>query len=127
MAQPVAVPEGYRCPLCPTHDDDTFFHSNIVGAPICQGCTIDISMLIDQPERPDDVVLDRLEALTGLTFREYKKISLEQSIEDLERRLRPENLERESRTATVLGLSLKEFADGLKRLIQDYRDEIARL
>jgi len=47
---------------------------------------------IEEDERPDDLVLDRLEKITGLTFPEYQKLGFEEFVDDLETRLRPENV-----------------------------------
>jgi hypothetical protein len=128
VAQPVAVPEQYRCPLCPTHKDDTFFHSKIVGAPICEGCATEISNLVEEEERPEDGVLDRLEAFTGLTFRDYKRIAFEEFIEDFEDRLTPENVEREARVEmAITGRTLEEVTRGWRGLVEHYRAEIRRL
>ncbi len=128
MAHPVNVPEGYQCPLCPSHRDEKFFHSRIVGAPICEGCDDDISWLVEETERPDDPVLDRLEALTGLSFREYKRIAFEEFVADFEARLRPENVEREARLEMqVTGRSLEGVARGWRRLVEHYKAEIRRL
>lgn len=128
MAQPVTVPPDYRCPLCPTHKDDTFFSSKIVGAPICEGCATEISNFVEDAERPDDGVLDRLEALTGMTFREYKRIAFEEFVEDFEDRLRPENVEREARLEIIVtGRSLEDVARGWRDLVDHYRTEIRRL
>ena len=96
MSKPrVEVPPGYKCPLCPDHVDDEFVPSRILGVPICDGCAIEISHLIDEDERPDDLVLDHIERITGLTFPEYQKLGFEEFVDDLEGRLRPENLEAE--------------------------------
>ena len=39
----VDVPEGYRCPFCPEHDDEDFFvWESLLADPICLGCTHDI-------------------------------------------------------------------------------------
>ncbi len=91
----VQVLPGYRCPLCPDHVDMEFVHSRILGGPICEGCAIEISHFIEEDDRPEDAVLDRLEEITGLTFREYQKLGFEEFVEDLGWRLLPENREAE--------------------------------
>ncbi len=128
MIRRVKVPDGYRCPFCPDHRDDTFYFTRIVGAPICEGCDIDLSNFVEDEERPDDPLLDRLEALTGLSFREYRRMAFEETIEDFERRLRPENVRREAAVEMlVTGRSLDEVTKGWKKLIAHYRAELERL
>ncbi len=92
MDKSLKVPEDYVCPLCPDHEDDTFFYSNIVGELICEGCMTEISYFVEEYGRPDDFVLDGLVALTGLSFPEFKRISIEEFVEDFENRLKPENV-----------------------------------
>jgi hypothetical protein len=128
MAESVTVPTNYHCPLCPDHEDDTFFYSKIVGAPICEGCAIEISHFVEADERPDDFILDRLEVLTGLSFPQYKRIAFEEFVEDFESRLRPENVEREAQVEMrITGRSLEEVISGWRSLIERYQSEISRL
>jgi hypothetical protein len=108
--------------------DDTFFYSKIVGAPICEGCAIEISHFVEADERPDDFVLDRLEALTGLSFPQYKRTAFEEFIEDFEQRLKPENVEREAQVEMqITGCSREEVVKGWRSLIEHYKSEINRL
>jgi hypothetical protein len=128
MAGSVKVPKDYRCPLCPDHEDETFFHSTILGAPICEGCAIEISHFVEADERPNDFVLDRLEALTQLSFRQYKRIAFEEFVEDFENRLKPEDVEREVQVEMqITGRSLEEVVKGWRGLIEHYQAEINRL
>jgi hypothetical protein len=76
----LTVPEGYRCPLCPDHEDDAFVWSAVMKAPVCRGCSHDILNLVTDEERLQDSVLDRIEALTGLTYHEYQILELESAI-----------------------------------------------
>ena len=128
MTESVKVPRDYHCPFCPDHEDDTFFYSRIVKAPICEGCAIEISHFVEADERPDDFLLDRLEALTGFTFPQYKRMAFEEFIEDFEGRLKPENVEREAQAEMrITGRSLEEVVKGWRGLIVHYKSEIDRL
>ena len=128
MVKSVTVAKTYRCPLCPDHVDDTFVFSKIMGVAICDGCGIEISHFVEADERPNDLVLDRLEALTGLTFPQYKRIAFEEFVEDFEHRLKPENVEREAQAEMrITGRSLEEVVNGWRRLIAHYESEINRL
>lgn len=119
------VPTGYRCPLCPDHVDTEFVPSRIVGVPICDGCAIEISHFIEEDERPDDLVLDRLERITGLTFREYQKLGFEEFIDDLQWRLRPENLESEvEHQRHLTNQTRDQVVDHWKSCINLYRERI---
>jgi hypothetical protein len=121
MSEPVRVPLEYRCPLCPNHRDDLFYDSKILGSPICEGCSVEISMLLDQDERPEDPVLDRLEAITGLTFKECRKIYIEEAIQDLENRLKPEYM------ASFAEETSKQLVKEWKRTIEYYKAELQKL
>lgn len=128
MTESVEVPKGYHCPFCPDHEDDTFSYSKIVGAPICEGCAIEISHFVEADERPNDFLLDRLEALTGLSFPQYKRMAFEEFVEDFENRLKPENVSRGAQEEMqITGRSLDEVVKGWRGLIEHYRSEINRL
>ncbi len=128
MTKSVQVPENYQCPFCPGHKDDTFFYSKIVRAPICEGCAIEISHFVEADERPDDFVLDRLEALTGLSFPQYKRMAFEEFVEDFEQRLKPENVGRETQLEMqITGCSLEDVVKRWKGLVEHYKSEINRL
>ena len=128
MVETVTVAKNYRCPFCPNHDDETFVFSKVVGAPICEGCAIEISYFVEADERPNDLVLDRLEALTGLSFRQYKRIAFEELVEDFERRLTVENVEHEAQVEMqATGRSLEEVIKRWRGLIAHYESEINRL
>jgi len=122
------VAAGYRCPLYPDHADDEFVVSRIVGAPICEGCAIEISHFIEADERPDDLVLDRLEATTGLSFPEYQKLAFEELVDDLAQRLLPENIDREVEyQRRITGQSREEVVDHWKTCVETYNARIRRL
>jgi hypothetical protein len=38
----LAVPDGYRCPLCPDHQDEQFGRHPLLAEPLCQGCLIEL-------------------------------------------------------------------------------------
>lgn len=102
--------------------------SRIVGAPICEGCADDISHLIEDDERPDDPILDRVEEITGLAFPECQKLGFEEFVDDLENRLRLENVEAEvefERRHT--GLSRNEVLEAWRKCIDSYRERIRAL
>lgn len=76
------LPEGYRCPLCPGHQDekDAFRWCELLSAPICQGCWYEIHFgLVGWDDRPTDdqynhvTTIERLEKLTGATYRALKE------------------------------------------------------
>ena len=74
----IEVPPDYICPLCPDHKDDEFVWSDLLKAPICRGCSHDIWALIAwTDERDQDIILDRIEQITGLSFRQYQLIEFE--------------------------------------------------
>jgi hypothetical protein len=124
----VEVPNGYQCPLCPDHKDDIFVNSKVVGKPICEGCSIEISHFAEEDERPDDFVLDRLEKLTNLSFHEYKKLAFEENIEEFEWRLQPENIDSEARfEMEITKKSFDEVVSHWKEIIVHYKNEIEKL
>lgn len=67
----VEVPEGYRCPFCPDHDDDNddfFIWDLILKQPICRGCTYDLYYALLEANKEETIGIDllhRLEELTG--------------------------------------------------------------
>jgi hypothetical protein len=124
----IKVPENYKCPLCPHHKDDVFHQSKVVGAPICRGCSIDISILAEQDERPDDLLLDRLEELTGLSFHEYKSLVFEEVIEEYKRMLQAENIDRETKVQIkITGQSFDEVVANWRENIEYYQNELDKL
>jgi hypothetical protein len=75
------LPEGYRCPLCPGHQDeaDDFEWCELLSAPICRGCGYEIHYgFVGWEDRPTPgqynhvATIDRLEKLTGSTYRDLK-------------------------------------------------------
>jgi hypothetical protein len=124
----VEVPPGYRCPLCPDHADTEFVASRILGAPICEGCAIEISHFIEDDERPDDALLDRLEEISGLTFPEYQKLGFEELVDDFEARLRPENVEAEvAQQRRFTHQTRDEVVEHWRACVREYRERIRAL
>lgn len=74
------MPEGYRCPLCPEHEDEKFEWNVLLNAYVCQGCSHDIFSLLADDKRIDDPVMDRLEEATGLSFYECQVVYLQEEI-----------------------------------------------
>jgi hypothetical protein len=81
----VAVPPGYRCPLCPNHDDDQFFPSPLFEGPICLGCSIELASFAEEAERRDDFLIDMVEQLTGRAWSECRVVILQSELEYRER------------------------------------------
>jgi hypothetical protein len=65
----VEVPEGYRCPFCPSHaDEDFYIWDLILEQPICDGCTYDLYYALLEAHLKNSVLTDlfpKLEELTG--------------------------------------------------------------
>ena len=40
------VPVGYRCPFCADHEDDEFYHSDLIGRPLCADCHEELNYLL---------------------------------------------------------------------------------
>jgi hypothetical protein len=72
LSEYFTMPEGYRCPLCPTHDDDDFCWHHLLSTPICRACSHEIINLVYDEKRIDDSALDQLEAVTGLSYEELQ-------------------------------------------------------
>lgn len=75
----------YRCPLCPDHEDDVFAWSATLQKPICEGCDYELwnDILCEEIRPANSTVLNRLEKLTGLSFKEYRLIEFENTVEVL--------------------------------------------
>lgn len=124
----VDVPEGYTCPLCPDHHDETFVHSRIVGTPICEGCSIELSYYTDDESHPNDILLDRLEELTGLSFHEYQRLAFEENIAEFRRRLLPENVDQEAELEMkITGRPFDEVVRHWRELVEYYQKRIDKL
>jgi hypothetical protein len=128
MSTPVNVEPGYRCPLCPDHDDESLEESAVVGSPICEGCAVELDHFLDDDERAEDAVLDRLEKVTGLTFLQLRKRWLIATVRDFEDRLLPEN---QNAAATMemkaTGDELASVVNRWQRLVSQWRAQLAQL
>jgi hypothetical protein len=124
----VNVSSNYQCPLCTNHKDDVFYNSKIVDKPICEGCSIELSHFVEEDERPDDFLLDSLEKLTGLHFNEYKRLGLEETLEEFQRKLLPENIKDEtSLEMKITGRSFDEVVNHWNNMVEYYQNEINKL
>jgi len=68
----VDVSDDYHCPMCRDHEDDIFYQSRVLGQPICQGCSIELSDLIFEPGRPDDPTVDAIEIVLSKPWHEIR-------------------------------------------------------
>lgn len=126
----VKVPKNYECPLCTccTGKQELFFYSKIIDAPICQACSTELDVLIEANERPDEPLLDRIEEITGLTYREYKIIGYEQILETYESLKKPETFFKDSKEIfEVTGKSPKDIMDHYRNVVSHYRNELKKL
>ncbi len=76
MREPVSVPENYRCPFCPDHQDDVFYKIELITQPICEGCKIELSHFSDEEELRDDPLITAVEQYLGLPWRACQCILL---------------------------------------------------
>lgn len=117
----IHVPQNYRCPLCPDHEDDVFEWSDLLHAPICEGCAYDIYNAFMSQEDPGTVETNRIKEILGLIFRECKLLYLQEQTEYLkyekyrEEKWLSKHLSREDR--------IKE----LQARIEQYEADTARL
>ncbi len=88
--RPVEVPEGYRCPLCPGHEDEDFFvWESLLADPICHGCIHDIfnALLLFPPvDLVDPEKIPSLEKLTGKPALELAILVVQEDIAELDHR-----------------------------------------
>lgn len=82
--QAIEVPEGYRCPLCPDHDDDDFCWSALLQQPVCISCTYDIWNDFRSDDGSDfgEYALRKIMEITGLNFQQAKFNYLKESFKD---------------------------------------------
>ncbi len=83
MIMYILVPDGYRCPLCPDHEDEHFEWSNLLKAPICEGCTYDIHNALMSDDDPGFVETELLKQILRLNFTECKLLYLQEQIDYL--------------------------------------------
>ena len=80
----IHVPQNYRCPLCPDHEDSVFEWSDLLHAPICEGCTYDIHSAFMSQEDPETIETNSIKKILGLSFRECKLLYLQEQTEFIE-------------------------------------------
>ena len=117
----ISVAKGYRCPLCPDHqdDEDEFAWCNLLHAPICWGCTYDIYYgLVGWDERPTSEQYnhaDTIELMEQITKKSFHQLKYLYIIEILE-----------ERTGTVpkflKGLSFQDLSDSELRDLNEKLD-----
>lgn len=123
MSEYFSMPEGYRCPLCPDHDDDKFCWDPLLSSPICQGCSHEIINLVCDEKRIDDSALDRLEAVTGLTYEELQVAVLGPEIRRMAMSLEPEELLKVDKRRGQL--TAEEWIEGRRQDLARYRRLVA--
>jgi hypothetical protein len=125
----VEVPDNYQCPLCPcAHPGKPFFPSQTVGAPICQGCTIDLSHYLERDDRAQDPLLDALERVTGLSFPECRRKYYREIIDLFRQKLAPERQEQEvAFEAAHTGRSREQIVAHWKDVLAGYETDLQRL
>lgn len=79
----IRVPPNYRCPLCPNHEDELFEWSDLLRAPICEGCTYDIHNALLSPEDPGCIETEKIKNILGLSFDECKLLYMQEQIEHI--------------------------------------------
>lgn len=73
------IPSGYRCPLCPDHQDDEFVWHELAKTYICLGCCYEIDCGLDFDKQPTFKeyncadTIERLLALLSVSYEEIKR------------------------------------------------------
>jgi hypothetical protein len=79
MATPPEIPVGYRCPLCPDHQDEDFVWHELAEAYVCLGCRYEIDFGLDFEKQPTFAeyiyadIIERLLVLLGVSYEEAKR------------------------------------------------------
>src|SRR2546425_1248179 len=72
----VDVPDEYRCPLCPEHQDDAFERTPFLDLPICSGCAVELDHYALTPyERlssPTKRWADEIARLAGRSWDDFR-------------------------------------------------------
>lgn len=123
MSDYFPMPEGYRCPLCPDHDDDKFCWDPLLSSPICQGCSHEIINLVVDVNPIKDSALERLMEVTGLAYEELQVAVLGPHIRYLERVLQPEN--QSEITWGRVGQEAEEIIEDYQRSLSECRRLLA--
>ncbi|WP_026842860.1 hypothetical protein [Citrifermentans bremense] len=83
MATPPEIQAGYRCPLCPDHQDEDFFWLELAGTYVCDACRYEIDCGLDFATQPTIAeyncadTIERLLTLLGVNYEELKRRHLE--------------------------------------------------
>jgi hypothetical protein len=84
--EPVAVPAGYHCPLCPDHRDERFGCHSLIPVPLCDACLIELDQyaLTRYPALRSDWRrhADTLEELAGRPWRELRTVIIREQLDD---------------------------------------------
>ena len=125
----VQVPEGYRCPLCPDHDEEDFMvWETLLAEPLCHGCTFDIFqalLLIPPVDLLGPEKIPRLERLTGKPALELARLVVQEDIAELEK---TESLEeKKQRYQAFPGVSGEEIEAQWQRRLAEMRTILAEL
>lgn len=73
------IQAGYRCPLCPSHQDEDFVWDELAETYVCLGCSHEINNGFDFPQQPtiDEYncadTIERLLALLGVSYEEARR------------------------------------------------------
>ena len=123
MPEYFSMPEGYRCPLCPTHEDDQFCWDPLLSTPICIACSHEIINLVCDATRIDDSALDQLEAVTGLTYEELQVAVLMPELRRRQKNVSSRELAKKHQNC--LQMSLDEWIAYEKQNIANFKRLIA--
>lgn len=73
------IPEGYRCPFCPDHQDYDFVWSELAEAYLCDGCYHEIYQGLDFDHQPttDEIncadTIKKLLVRLGISYEELQQ------------------------------------------------------
>jgi len=73
------IPEGYRCPFCPDHQDNDFGWSELAETFICGGCYHEIYQGLDFDHQPsiDEIncadTIDKLLVRLGISYEDLQQ------------------------------------------------------
>lgn len=125
----VEVPPGYQCPLCSCRAGGTGFRaSQVARAAICEGCSEELSYFLENDERPDEGVLERLEATTGHSFRECRLAYYREAVALFRWMLAPEHIEAEvAEQRRWTGHTPVETVSHWQRALRDYEQTLQTL
>jgi hypothetical protein len=73
------IAPGYRCPLCPDHEDDDFVWDDLTDTFVCLGCSHEINNGFDFAQQTTGSqyncsdTIERLLALLGVSYQEARR------------------------------------------------------